>query len=122
MLLSDGHLMFYGGASVALAWFKQLGQPCPYGVNVADHILDLACGDPPDLVDAREGAGAEVRAQLVEAYETRTVGECVYGGGGTGYLTCHHQVPCVEVTCLHQVPCVEVTCLQSILSWGVESN
>ena len=82
MLLSDGHLMFYGGASVALAWFKQMGQPCPYGVNVADHILDLACGDPPDLVDEGEEAGAAVRAQLVEAFEKRTVGQCVGGEEG----------------------------------------
>lgn len=25
-------------------WFEQLGHECPYGINIADFILDLASG------------------------------------------------------------------------------
>ncbi|GIL87008.1 hypothetical protein Vretimale_14202 [Volvox reticuliferus] len=45
MLLAQGHLMYYGDAQCVAVWFKMLGQPCPFGTNIADHILDLANGD-----------------------------------------------------------------------------
>ena len=35
-------LTFLAGAA---AWFSQLGQPVPFGVNVADHLLDMASGE-----------------------------------------------------------------------------
>ena len=33
-----------GRASLAAQWFHTLGFTCPYGVNVADYILDVASG------------------------------------------------------------------------------
>eukprot|EP00198_Chlamydomonas_reinhardtii_P001397 XP_001690733.1 predicted protein [Chlamydomonas reinhardtii] len=45
MLLSEGRCMYYGDAQSVATWFKLLGQPCPFGTNIADHILDLANGD-----------------------------------------------------------------------------
>ncbi|KAG2488296.1 hypothetical protein HYH03_013146 [Edaphochlamys debaryana] len=45
MLLSEGRCMYYGDAQCVSTWFKLLGQPCPFGTNIADHILDLANGD-----------------------------------------------------------------------------
>lgn len=45
MLLSEGHVMYYGDAKSVVTWFDRLGQPCPFGTNIADHILDLANGD-----------------------------------------------------------------------------
>ncbi|GIL50151.1 hypothetical protein Vafri_6284 [Volvox africanus] len=52
MLLAQGRVMYYGDAQCVAAWFKMLGQPCPFGTNIADHILDLANGD----VVTRSGA------------------------------------------------------------------
>ncbi len=37
--------MYYGQAGAAVAFFEGLGYRLPYGVNVADFILDLASGD-----------------------------------------------------------------------------
>lgn len=45
LLLSEGHVMYYGAAKLALDWFAHLKYPCPYGVNIADFMLDLANGD-----------------------------------------------------------------------------
>lgn len=45
MLLSEGHVMYYGAASQVATWFTHLGFSLPYGVNVADFILDLAMGE-----------------------------------------------------------------------------
>ena len=45
MLLSDGHVMYSGRADQVHEWFAHLGCALPFGVNVADFILDLANGD-----------------------------------------------------------------------------
>jgi len=45
LLLSQGHTMYYGDAQEVGPWFGNLGFPCPYGVNLADHILDMATGN-----------------------------------------------------------------------------
>lgn len=45
LLLSGGHVMYYGAAKLALDWFAHMGYPCPYGVNIADFMLDLSNGD-----------------------------------------------------------------------------
>ena len=41
----QGHMMYYGQGSGAAAWFEALGHPVPFGVNVADFILDIASGE-----------------------------------------------------------------------------
>ena len=41
----QGHPIFYGKGSEAAVWFEALGVPCPFGVNIADWILDLANGE-----------------------------------------------------------------------------
>lgn len=41
----QGHPIFYGKGAEAAAWFDRLGFACPYGVNIADWILDLASGE-----------------------------------------------------------------------------
>lgn len=45
MLLSEGKVLYYGSSQLAVDWFDQHGYPLPYGVNVADFILDLSNGD-----------------------------------------------------------------------------
>lgn len=35
MLLSEGHVMYYGDAKSVVTWFDRLGQPCPFGTNIA---------------------------------------------------------------------------------------
>ncbi len=37
--------MYYGQAAHAVEFFGDLGAQLPFGVNVADFILDLASGD-----------------------------------------------------------------------------
>ncbi|KAF6253780.1 P-loop containing nucleoside triphosphate hydrolase protein, partial [Scenedesmus sp. NREL 46B-D3] len=45
MLLAEGHVMYYGSADQVVSWFSTLGFAMPYGVNVADFLLDLAQGE-----------------------------------------------------------------------------
>ena len=45
MLLSEGHVMYYGCAEMANDWFAHMNFPCTFGVNIADFILDLANGE-----------------------------------------------------------------------------
>jgi len=45
MLLAEGHIAYYGNASLVVSWFSHLGFAMPYGVNVADFLLDLAQGE-----------------------------------------------------------------------------
>jgi hypothetical protein len=45
MLLAEGHVVYYGGAQQTVSWFSALGFAMPYGVNVADFLLDLAQGE-----------------------------------------------------------------------------
>ncbi|KAG2431027.1 hypothetical protein HYH02_013459 [Chlamydomonas schloesseri] len=104
MLLSEGRCMYYGDAQGVATWFKLLGQPCPFGTNIADHILDLANGDVLvgggnsasvgsglDMLglgvlggaDGVEGGAAvtarDVHQSLVAAFEQRKIGR---GRGG----------------------------------------
>eukprot|EP00879_Flechtneria_rotunda_P022444 GHRR01023695.1.p1 GENE.GHRR01023695.1~~GHRR01023695.1.p1 ORF type:complete len:455 (+),score=179.90 GHRR01023695.1:174-1538(+) len=45
MLLAEGHVVYYGAANQVITWFSMLGFQMPYGVNVADFLLDLAQGE-----------------------------------------------------------------------------
>lgn len=71
LLLSEGSTMYYGHAQLAVDWFNHMGQTLPYGVNIADHILDLACGDIPHL--EREES-QQIRTKLVQAYQACKAG------------------------------------------------
>ncbi|GLI63140.1 hypothetical protein VaNZ11_006048 [Volvox africanus] len=71
MLLAQGRVMYYGDAQCVALWFKMLGQPCPFGTNIADHILDLANGD----VVTQSGASA------ASGLSSMATGN--RGGGGT---------------------------------------
>jgi len=71
MLLSEGHVMFYGDAHAAAHWFGEHGAPVPFGVSTADHLLDLACGDLP----GKSGEESKrVMQQLVEEFRGRSIG------------------------------------------------
>ena len=45
MLLAEGHVVYYGSSAAVVPWFATLGFAMPYGVNVADFLLDLAQGE-----------------------------------------------------------------------------
>ena len=45
LLLSEGRTIYAGPGSLAASYFAQIGYPLPFGVNVADFLLDLASGD-----------------------------------------------------------------------------
>jgi ABC-type multidrug transport system ATPase subunit len=45
MLLAEGHVVYYGPSAAVVPWFATLGFAMPYGVNVADFLLDLAQGE-----------------------------------------------------------------------------
>lgn len=67
MLLADGHVLYYGAAAAVVPWFSALGFPCPFGVNVADFILDLAQGEVAAVRGGgRSGGGAAAAALVVE--------------------------------------------------------
>ncbi|GLI64949.1 hypothetical protein VaNZ11_008354, partial [Volvox africanus] len=44
MLLAEGHVMYSGDANLAADWFGHFGFALPYGVSLADFILDCATG------------------------------------------------------------------------------
>lgn len=69
LLLSDGHAIYYGSASLAADWFHRLGFTLPYGVNAADFLLDVASGDVTADADRVDGSGNAARRALVAAYE-----------------------------------------------------
>ncbi|BDA45889.1 ABC transporter G family member 14 [Coccomyxa sp. Obi] len=68
LLLSDGHAMYYGSANLAAEWFKNLGFVMPYGVNMADFILDVASG----AVVSPKLDPEQAQAHLIECSERYT--------------------------------------------------
>lgn len=42
MLLSKGESMYYGRRRCVTDWFSGVGVPCPYGVNISEHFIDVA--------------------------------------------------------------------------------
>mmetsp|Transcript_39200 Transcript_39200/g.92898 ORF Transcript_39200/g.92898 Transcript_39200/m.92898 type:complete len:734 (+) Transcript_39200:104-2305(+) len=65
MLLAEGRVLYYGSNGACVDWFGGLGSPCPFGINVADFILDLANANQGDT---KEG-GAEICRRQVKALE-----------------------------------------------------
>ena len=45
MLLSEGHVMYFGGAHRVTDWFAQYGFHLQLGTNTADFIMDVAMGE-----------------------------------------------------------------------------
>eukprot|EP00193_Tetraselmis_chui_P015613 CAMPEP_0177781214 /NCGR_PEP_ID=MMETSP0491_2-20121128/17710_1 /TAXON_ID=63592 /ORGANISM="Tetraselmis chuii, Strain PLY429" /LENGTH=721 /DNA_ID=CAMNT_0019301223 /DNA_START=294 /DNA_END=2459 /DNA_ORIENTATION=+ len=66
MLLSEGRLLYYGLNSCCVDWFNALDAPCPFGINVADFILDLASANQGNSKEE----GAEIRAVQVNSFNT----------------------------------------------------
>jgi ABC-type multidrug transport system ATPase subunit len=67
MLLAEGHAVYYGTSAAVVPWFATLGFAMPYGVNVADFLLDLAQGEVEGgasqrLIDASPAAGKDPAA------------------------------------------------------------
>jgi hypothetical protein len=62
-------------ASQAAEWFYHVGYTMPYGVNVADFILDLASGD----VFSKKRDGEESRKHLIAVSEKFLTGNSVHG-------------------------------------------
>ncbi|KAI8473752.1 MAG: hypothetical protein J3K34DRAFT_497894 [Monoraphidium minutum] len=83
MLLADGHTVYYGGAGVVLSWFSSLGFECPFGVNVADFLLDLAQGEAAGG-GGGGGAGAVDLVANGGAGGGQEEGGGKAGGGGKG--------------------------------------
>jgi len=47
LLLSQGHIVYYGDGIATAHWFGSLGYPVPFGINIADFMLDIASGEVP---------------------------------------------------------------------------
>eukprot|EP00210_Caulerpa_lentillifera_P005992 g5727.t1 len=62
MLLSEGKVLYYGSSHLAVDWFDRHGYPLPYGVNVAEFILDIANGD----ISGESLDGESSRVHLVD--------------------------------------------------------
>uniref|UniRef100_A0A6N2N5C0 ABC transporter domain-containing protein n=1 Tax=Salix viminalis TaxID=40686 RepID=A0A6N2N5C0_SALVM len=75
VLLSEGHLIYYGPASTALEYFSSIGFSTSMTVNPADILLDLANGIGPDSkngTDQGESMEKEqklVKEALISAYQ-----------------------------------------------------
>ncbi|KAF9685108.1 hypothetical protein SADUNF_Sadunf03G0020000 [Salix dunnii] len=75
VLLSEGHLIYYGPASTALEYFSSIGFSTSMTVNPADLLLDLANGIGPDSkngtdqVENMEKEQKLVKEALILAYE-----------------------------------------------------
>jgi len=80
MLLADGHVLYYGAAAAAVPWFATLGFACPYGVNVADFILDLAQGEVALDKSAVGKGGARLSLGGLEGLDEGAAAS--YGNGG----------------------------------------
>ena len=65
MLLSEGRVLYYGYNKHCVEWFTLLGTPCPFGVNVADFILDLANANTGESKEE----GQATRAKQVNAFK-----------------------------------------------------
>lgn len=65
MLLSEGRILYYGYNANCVDWLKGLDAPCPFGINVADFILDLANANQGNSKDE----GQEIRAFQVNAFK-----------------------------------------------------
>ena len=63
MLLSEGRVLYYGASTLTVDWFHNQGFDMPYGVNVAEYILDIANGN----IEEQDMSGEECRAHLVDA-------------------------------------------------------
>ncbi|EFJ49175.1 hypothetical protein VOLCADRAFT_104378 [Volvox carteri f. nagariensis] len=89
MLLAEGHIMYYGDANLARAaeWFGYFGFGLPYGVSLADFILDCATGE----VVARQEAADQAASGFSRRTSTSAPPALVIprntdsgGGGGAG--------------------------------------
>ncbi|EIE22543.1 hypothetical protein COCSUDRAFT_16269, partial [Coccomyxa subellipsoidea C-169] len=84
LLLSDGHAMYYAGnAGLAAEWFKTLGFTMPYGVNMADFILDVASGAviSPKL-DPEQAQAHLIEAALRKVADVSCMRLCQAGSAG----------------------------------------
>jgi hypothetical protein len=45
LMLSEGHVVFFGTPSASLDYLEERGMPCPPGYNAADHWMDLLVAD-----------------------------------------------------------------------------
>jgi hypothetical protein len=63
--------MYYGAAAAAAPWFAAVGVPVPFGVNVSDHMLDLANGDLPGRTATESRT---VQRDLIAAFSARAAG------------------------------------------------
>jgi ABC-type multidrug transport system ATPase subunit len=62
LLLSEGHICYYGQARAAADWFGNLGYIMERGINQADFILDIASGD----VQSSKLKGADAQQHVIQ--------------------------------------------------------
>jgi hypothetical protein len=87
MLLADGHVVYYGGAAAVLSWFSALGFECPFGVNVADFLLDLAQGEVAGGGGKAAANGGGKGKQQPKDDRKKGGAAAAANGGGDGELT-----------------------------------
>ena len=82
LLLGGGRALYFGGAGAAAGYLGGIGREVPYGVGVADHLLDLASGDAGALADRWASFLGAAGAGERERLRRRVLG--YPGGGGRG--------------------------------------
>lgn len=70
LLLSEGHVMYYGAANLVLDWFGHLGYQLPHGINTADFILDMAMGETERDAHVAGPTGREAVVRMYQLSES----------------------------------------------------
>lgn len=63
MMLSEGHVAYFGKPMDSLQYLEQLGMPCPAGYNAADHWMDLLVTDSAVEEERIEAAEADQQTE-----------------------------------------------------------
>ncbi|WIA19845.1 hypothetical protein OEZ85_005749 [Tetradesmus obliquus] len=90
MLLAEGHLMYYGKADQVLDWFGQFGFKIPFGVSIADYILDISLGEAGYSSSGKSGSAAVT--ELYTAFEQQYAGSANAHKHNTGFSYTQPQI------------------------------
>ncbi|KAG2437947.1 hypothetical protein HXX76_005562 [Chlamydomonas incerta] len=89
MLLAEGHVAYCGDANMVGDWFGRLGFGLPYGVSLADFILDAATGEVVATQEAADAAAAGLgrRGSQQPLLAPAQPAAGANGSGGSGHST-----------------------------------
>jgi prepilin-type processing-associated H-X9-DG protein len=103
ILMSNGQMMYSGRAAEATRWFGRLGCTLPYGVNVADFVLDLASGEFEGVNPIPGATGIARKTTLIEVRTGQVFCDVRFSlcilvhGGDSNAMWCDGVMPQIEL-------------------------